>query len=213
MDDLTRLFFADDEDLAAAGATYALADAEQGKYASALRAAEAQALSNERHAKQDAMHTGSIALSDDLTQLRVQHDALSKDYFERAVIEHATINHADAAEQFTRRAQGIASLSGAIEYYQATILPTARLEALRADERLYFWMAQLSSWAALESAVTRHQNSAALQESEGSVSYGPFGKTHSLLLNQLAMHKRAADMAEAVQTEEMRQRARKELIV
>ena len=37
------------------------------------------------------MHSGSMALSDDLTQLRMEHDLKSVDYFERAVVEHGTM--------------------------------------------------------------------------------------------------------------------------
>ena len=209
---MDRLFFADDSELADFGAICPLDKAQAGKAATLVKTAEAQAVSNERQAQLAAMAKGSEALSDDLAQLRTEHDSKSVDYFERAVIEYSTIDHTDAAEQFAKRAQGIASMSSALEYYHATLLPTARLEALRADEQLYTWFAQLSSWIAGESAVIRHQNSAALQESEGSVSYGPYGKTHELLLAQLAAHKRAADCSESVLKEEYRQRMRKELL-
>jgi hypothetical protein len=103
MDEHSRIFFADDSELADFGAACTLETAQAGKTASATKTAEAQAVSNERHAKLASMHKGSTALSDDSAEIRREHDLKSIGYFERAVIEHGTIDHADAAEQFAKR--------------------------------------------------------------------------------------------------------------
>jgi len=212
MDINNRLFFEDGSDLAEAGAIYSREIAEAGEEAALARTSETLALANEANDKEAQARRGANTLSDELTSLRREHEALIEAYYRQAFFDADTVDHTHEAEASAKRSQVISAITGALEFGRESLAPGLRLAVLKAAEIVSRESAQLASWTALKSAVNRHELSAPLAGVEGGVSYGTFGKTHDLLMAQLGSHKRASEASEAVLKEEQRQRARKEIV-
>jgi hypothetical protein len=209
MDDkpIKRLFFADHAELCEEAAVTQLSEAQDGKKASAERAAEALTASESAHAKMATMHRGAGLLSEKLGEIRALDSKTFTDYAESAVSDE-TVSHEDAAQAFAERKALIANLTGVLENYNASILPRETLATLAADSQLFSAMAQVSSWACLEAAVIRFEAAKPLFEADGSIGFGEHGIAYDLFVLQLQAHKKAADCEAAlVQAQDNRQRA------
>jgi len=209
---MERLFFEDGAALAEWAVTRSVEEAEAGEQESAQRAAEALGISQVAHEKEILAQRNANGLSDDLVRLRTEHEQLTKGYYRQAFFDADTVDHALAAEESAKRNQVISAMSSALVYGRESLAPGLRLNVLQADATLYREHAQLASWSAGKSAVKRHILAVPLGNAEGGISFGNFGRTYELLQASLVAHKRASDMAEAVQLESARQRARKELL-
>jgi hypothetical protein len=203
---LIRRYYATHADLCEDSAITTLAEAQAGKQQAALIAEAAHKASEVAHDKLATMHRGAAGLSEQVSALRALDTAKFTEYAMRAVSDEA-VSHEDESKQQTERKALLSSLTGALEFYNSSILPRERLAALVLDSRLFAAAAQLSSYVCLEAGIIRFTASKPLVEADGSVGFGEHGQAYELFVSQLNCHRKAADAEALIVAEENRQRA------